>query len=194
MNAAHALRPTSVWVKNQTSAATTVAKIVTQKPAGFALRTALKARWMAVPALVTAFHASCAFCAILVDAAIFWMRPEMPPMPLTRSVTPLAAFLTFTAALKMPSSPPATAVMPAVAVLKPRNAVTAGMSTGASLPALPTMRFNVSAMSFMAVATPSGGMSFTQSTTMLTTPMIAFLMVSHADLNAVIAPFSSSLE
>ena len=194
VNAAHALRPTSVWVKNQTSAATTVAKIVTQKPAGFALRTALKARWMAVPALVTAFHASCAFCAILVDAAIFWMRPEMPPMPLTRSVTPLAAFLTFTAALKMPSSPPATAVMPAVAVLKPRNAVTAGMSTGASLPALPTMRFNVSAMSFMAVATPSGGMSFTQSTTMLTTPMIAFLMVSHADLNAVIAPFSSSLE
>ena len=149
---------------------------------------------MAVPALVTAFHASCAFCAILVDAAIFWMRPEMPPMPLTRSVTPLAAFLTFTAALKMPSSPPATAVMPAVAVLKPRNAATAGMSTGASLPALPTMRFNVSAMSFMAVATPSGGMSFPQSTTMLTTPMIASLMASHALLNAVIAPFSSSLE
>ena len=33
-----------------------------------------------------------------------------------------------------------------------------------------------------------------QSMTMLTTPMIASLMVSHALLNATIAPFSSSLE
>ena len=47
---------------------------------------------------------------------------------------------------------------------------------------------------FDAVGETFGRIMCAQSMTMLTTPMIASLMVSHADLNAVIAPFSSSLE
>ena len=57
VNAAHALRPTSVWVKNQTSAATTAAMATAIAPMGFAAMTALNAPCTAVAILVAALHA-----------------------------------------------------------------------------------------------------------------------------------------
>ena len=57
VNAAHALRPTSVWVKNQTSVATTAAMATAIAPMGFAAMTALNAPCTAVAILVAALHA-----------------------------------------------------------------------------------------------------------------------------------------
>ena len=57
VNAAHALRPTSVWVKNQTSAATTAAMATAIAPMGFAAMTALNEPCTAVAILVAALHA-----------------------------------------------------------------------------------------------------------------------------------------
>ena len=143
VNADHAWRPVSVWVKNQTSAATTAATSVMMTPMGFAARTALKALATAVPACVTAVHASWAFFAMLVEAASCVILPETPPMPLMALVTAPAAFLMLVAAEKTPLSPLLMAVMPAAAVLKPRNAVpmpmmAARISSPCSLAQFPT--------------------------------------------------------
>ena len=97
VNAAHALRPTSVWVKNQTSAATTAAMAVIIAPMGLAAMIALNAPCTAVAALVAALHAVCAFLTMLSCPPICLSICTGPPrsimswMPL---LTPFAAPVT----------------------------------------------------------------------------------------------------
>ena len=90
VNAAHALRPVSVWVKNQTSAATMAATrpIIHTMGPPVAAMTALNAPCTAVAVLVTALHASCAAWASFILPVSCWMAAMGPPMSIM-SMTPL---------------------------------------------------------------------------------------------------------
>ena len=97
VNAAHALRPTSVWVKNQTSAATTAATATTIAPMGLAAMTALNAPCTAVAIFVAVLQAVCAVLTRLSPPAICLSMATGPPksiMSMMPLLTPLAAVVT----------------------------------------------------------------------------------------------------
>ena len=97
VNEAHALRPTSVCVQNQTSAATKAATPTTIAPMGFAAMTALNAPCTAVAIFVAVLHAVCAVLTRLSPPAICLSMATGPPksiMSMMPLLTPLAAVVT----------------------------------------------------------------------------------------------------
>ena len=97
VNAAHALRPASVWVKNHASAATTAATATAIAPMGLAAMTALNAPCTAVAIFVAVLHAVCAVLTRLSPPAICLSMATGPPrsvMSMMPLLTPLAAVVT----------------------------------------------------------------------------------------------------
>jgi hypothetical protein len=130
VNDDHAFLPTSVCVKNQTSAPTTAVMATMIAPIGLAAMTAPKARQTVEDMVVTAFHASCAFLTRPIPPATLFRAAPNPPssgMSVMNLMTPLAAPV-------MPDNAPGIAASPELTAPRPLDARTTPPIPAASGP------------------------------------------------------------